>query len=245
MPFLPPGHRFLQNDQVQPGFRGDTADIGGAVGVSARRSQGESIAGTLFDGGAEQAAGAQSNCRRAHDRDKVADIDQHVGGNHQIPGGWCPGDSFDQFGYFQMIVDAPAAGLLHHARRQIRTVKTVGQRAERDPGKTGAASHIQHVHSAGHDPRKLVHHGAKHLRSLILQPDRQVVVEAFGIAVEQSSDIGMRHRFSGIAFDAVDQGLYGGRIGWAGVQTAMQCGDRLLPLAQFKPRAPQGQLTGC
>ena len=189
--------------------------------------------------------GRKSHSRRAHDRDKVPDIDQHVGSNHEIPSGWRPGDPFDQFNYFQMIVNAPSAGLIHHARSQIRTVKTAGQRAERDPGKAGAASDIQHIHAAGCYPRKLVHHGAEDLRSLILQPDRQILVEVFGIAVEQSPDLGLRHRFSGIAFDALDQVLYGGRIGRAGVQTAVQGGDRLSPLPQFKPRATQGQLTGC
>ena len=59
MPLLPPGHRFLQNDHVQPSFHGDTADIGGAVSVSAGGTKGEAIAGILFDGGAEQAAGAK------------------------------------------------------------------------------------------------------------------------------------------------------------------------------------------
>ena len=143
-----------------------------------------------------------------------------------------------------MIVDAPAAGLLHHARRQIRSVKAAGQRAERDSGKAGAASDIQHVELAGHRFPELVHHGAEHLRSLILQPDRQVLVEAFGIAIEQSPDIGLRHGFSRIAFDAVDQGLDRGRIGRAGVQTAVQGVDRLLPLPQFKPCATQRQLPG-
>jgi len=113
-------------------------------------------------------------------------------------------------------------------------VKASGQRTEGDSGKAGAATDIQDVQESRlvrPAPSDLVHHGAKHLRSLILQPDRQVVVEALGIAVEQRPDIGLRHGFRGIALDAVDQSLRCGRIGGVRRQTAAQCIDRLLPFA--------------
>ena len=213
------------------------------MGITAGRSQDIVVACTMLDGSAEVAAGTQAKGRGPHDGLQIADIDQHVRRDHQIPRSRRSGDPLYQIRHRQMIVNAPPSRLLDHARGQIRTMKTASQGAERHPREPGAAADIQNVEAAIRDAGKPVGNGAKGLWRLILQPDRQILIEPVGVAVEQRPDIGLRHRFGRIALDAADQCLHGVRIVRAGVQASVQSVGGFLPLAQVEPGPSERQQT--
>ena len=180
----------------QAAFGGQPRDIALGMAESPGRFQQPGRVGACrqgFGGGEEQPAGVQRRSQRIHQRCQVAQIDQHIAGDHHIPAPLAihpVTQGGDGIGHGERVIDAGAGGLFDHARGKVDAGKVAGEGLHFAPHQPGTAADIQHGEAAvpvrRHQP---VERPAQQTRPLIVQHLQQCLVETAGILVEQVADI--------------------------------------------------------
>ena len=130
---------------VEAMLGGEPLEVGSRMPIAASGGQFAILLLARLDRKGETAAGAQRTPHAGEHRRQVTQIDEHVGGDHQIELGVAACEVFRQFDALELAVDVTVAGLGQHVGGQIHARQPARDRSQQRPAQTGAAPEVQDV----------------------------------------------------------------------------------------------------
>ena len=181
------------------------ADVRLAVGIAQCRQKLHAVARMGFDREGKKTARRKHARDRRQDRAQIVDINEHVGGEHEMIFRGIAGlaaKKVHKVGGDEAVINAFRFGLRDHCRRKIDADQPIDEGAKSGASKSGAAAEIERGRKAQWPCRRvhrLFDRVAQQRRPAIGELLGQRRVVARGVLVEQPADVRFAHRRGGVA----------------------------------------------